>query len=238
MRDLRNARRSTFASTQCVSRSDAQSRDIVFERQLGDQGRRADPPAVPRICSPFLELTRYPLCSGWSARSAREVARLAERRRLRNGGLDQLGGTHTDGGLPPHADSSVSHRRVRQHDSTCHPGQHTMISLSQTTSATAVDDRSHAATTPETFANNYYRVFVLSSFGITTDFHVTQVSFPGRYCTGDECRRPRRHVHRHAELAALGREDDGARIERDGHRPERRREWRRSAGCWSTRRST
>lgn len=35
-----------------------------------------------------------------------------------------------------------------------------------------------------TDVNNYYRVFDLPTFGINTDFHITQVNFQVDYCTG------------------------------------------------------
>jgi hypothetical protein len=56
--------------------------------------------------------------------------------------------------------------------------------LSQTTSTTLKPAKSIAcpATTSGTAANNYYRVFDLAAFGITTDFEITQVSFQVEHC--------------------------------------------------------
>jgi hypothetical protein len=56
--------------------------------------------------------------------------------------------------------------------------------LSQTTSTTLEPAKSLAcpATSSGTAANNYYRVFDLAAFGITTDFSLTQVSFQVEHC--------------------------------------------------------
>jgi hypothetical protein len=56
--------------------------------------------------------------------------------------------------------------------------------LSQTTSTTLEPAKSIAcpATSSGTAANNYYRVFDLAAFGITTDFDISQVSFQVEHC--------------------------------------------------------
>jgi hypothetical protein len=64
------------------------------------------------------------------------------------------------------------------------PGMQTKT-LSQTTSPTIAGGKSIAcpSTAPMgTAANNYYRVFDLASFGVTTDFHVSKVSFQIEDC--------------------------------------------------------
>ncbi len=92
---------------------------------------------------------------------------------------DQLGG-RTDGGnivrpdsSGPQIDAFVSHIDAP-------PGQATKT-LDENTNDTFKTGESVACPSTDGFgdtaANNYYRVFTLSTFGITTDFHVTQVSF-------------------------------------------------------------
>jgi hypothetical protein len=56
--------------------------------------------------------------------------------------------------------------------------------LSQTSSESLEPVTSIACPAPSsgTAANNYYRVFDLASYGITTEFHVTQVAFQVEHC--------------------------------------------------------
>lgn len=59
-----------------------------------------------------------------------------------------------------------------------------MQTLSQTTSNMLEAGTSQACLAPSsgTAANNYYRVFDLAAFNITTDFHVSQISFQVEHC--------------------------------------------------------
>ena len=57
--------------------------------------------------------------------------------------------------------------------------------LSETTTETLVQNTAPACgTSTATDVNNYYRVFDPATFGITTDFHITQVNFQVDFCTG------------------------------------------------------
>jgi len=59
-----------------------------------------------------------------------------------------------------------------------------MQTLSQTSSSALEAGTSQACLAPSsgTAPNNYYRVFDLAAFDITTDFHVTSVSFQVEHC--------------------------------------------------------
>jgi hypothetical protein len=77
---------------------------------------------------------------------------------------------HPDGTMPPPIDAP--------------PGV-MMKTLTQTTSGTLVQNTAPACgNSTATDVNDYYRVFDLTAAGITTDFHVTQVSFQVDYSTG------------------------------------------------------
>ncbi len=60
-----------------------------------------------------------------------------------------------------------------------------LTTLSHTTSGTleaATAGACPAQPSPGTAANNYYRIFDLASFGVTTDFHVYRVEFQIEHC--------------------------------------------------------
>ena len=98
-------------------------------------------------------------------------------------GAPEVGG-HGDAGFT-HADSSTMHPPIDAYVNLIDapPGQQTKT-LKQTTSDTlrAITSIACPATDVGTSANNYYRVFDLATFGVTTDFHVTQISFQVEDC--------------------------------------------------------
>jgi hypothetical protein len=96
-------------------------------------------------------------------------------------GAPEVGG-HGDAGFS-HPDSSGHPIDAFVNLIDAPPGQQTKT-LSQTTSNTirAVTSIACPAANIGTSANTYYRVFDLPTFGINTDFHVTQISFQVEDC--------------------------------------------------------
>jgi hypothetical protein len=97
-------------------------------------------------------------------------------------GAPEQGG-HTDGGLK-HPDGNGQQLDAYVSHVDAPPGQQTKT-LSETTSQTIKANTSVACPSSSgvgTAANNFYRVFDLATFGITTDFHVTQISFQVEDC--------------------------------------------------------
>src|SRR5450432_3943409 len=99
-------------------------------------------------------------------------------------GAPEVGG-HGDAGFHTDASGHPIDAFVNLIDAP--PGQQTKT-LSETTSDTIRAASSIAcpatffSSTVGTAANNFYRVFDPAAFGITTDFHITQVSFQVEDC--------------------------------------------------------
>jgi hypothetical protein len=98
-------------------------------------------------------------------------------------GAPEVGGHGGDAGFTHPTDSSGHPVDTFVNTIDAPPGQQTKT-LSETTSNTLRPVTSIAcpAATVGTSANIYYRVFDLATFGITSDFHVTQVSFQVEDC--------------------------------------------------------
>ncbi len=93
-------------------------------------------------------------------------------------------GAHPDGGFNRPDSGGKTYLDAPPVQPDAPPGMQTKT-LSQTTSSTIAGGTSIACPSPAglgTAPNNYYRVFDLSSFGISTDFHVSKVSFQIEDC--------------------------------------------------------
>ena len=96
---------------------------------------------------------------------------------------DHQGNDHTDGGFT-HADSSIKplDAFVNHVDAPARPAdQDPRREHQRHVAAPRAGSRAPAADEGTT-ANNYYRVFDPSTFGISTAFHVTQISFQVEDC--------------------------------------------------------